>query len=115
MAARVEVEFDVFSGMPNPTWVLTDAEADSFVAQVSALPPTAPAKLSGNLGYRGFIVHVTLGPESWLVYVQNGAVDITKNATTVDARDEGRRLERWLLDTGKPHLDDELFELPGLG
>src|SRR5439155_13612911 len=36
MAARCEVELDIFSGMPNPTWPMTDAEADSFVKQVTA-------------------------------------------------------------------------------
>ena len=39
MPARVEVELDIFSGMPNPTWVLTDAEADSFLKQLAAAPP----------------------------------------------------------------------------
>ena len=58
MPARVEVELDIFSGMPNPTWVLTDAEADSFVKQLAAAPPGPATELSGNLGYRGFIVQV---------------------------------------------------------
>ena len=43
MPVHVEVELDIFSGMPNPTWVLTNAEADSFVKQLAAV--------SQNLSY----------------------------------------------------------------
>ena len=56
MPAHCEVELDIFSGMPNPTWTLTNAEADNFVKQLAALPRTSARELSGNLGYRGFIV-----------------------------------------------------------
>jgi hypothetical protein len=52
MLARVEVELDMFSGIPNPTWVLTNAEADFFVKQVAALPRTSLTQRSGNLGFR---------------------------------------------------------------
>jgi len=43
-----EVELDIFSGMPNPTWILTDAEADTFVkllqSPLSGLPPGLAAE-----------------------------------------------------------------------
>jgi hypothetical protein len=111
MSARVEVELDIFSGMPNPTWVLSNDEADSFLKQLAAKPRTSARELSGNLGYRGFIVQGTQGAVTQLVRVQNGAVQISEGATTVYARDENRDLERWLLQTGKPHLKNELFQI----
>lgn len=111
MSARVEVELDIFSGMPNPTWVLMNDEADSFLKQLAAEPRTAARKLSGNLGYRGFIVHVTQGANTQLMRVQNGTVHISQGATTVYAHDENSELERWLLKTGKPHLKNELFQI----
>ena len=79
--------------MPNPTWVLTDAEADSFVKRLSAAPPGPATKLSDNLGYRGFIVQVTQGAETHSIHLQAGTV------------------ERWLLNTGKPHLKSEIFQV----
>jgi len=109
MPARCEVELDVFSGEPNPTWMLTDAEADSFVKQLAALPRTAPKQLSGKLGYRGFIVQCSQGTDAWSVRLQNGVAHISQGAT-VYADDGQRRLERWLLNTGKPHLKADLFE-----
>jgi len=110
MAARVEVELDIFSGMPNPTWVLTDAEADNFLKQLAAAPSGPATELPGNLGYRGFIVQVTRGADTQLIHIKNGAIQISKGETKVDARDANRELERWLLGTGKPHLKDEIFQ-----
>jgi hypothetical protein len=111
MPARVEVEFDIFSGMPNPTWHLTDAEADSFVKQLAEVSRTSATTLAGNLGYRGFIVQVTQGADAQLIHVQTGAVHMTKGATKLYGRDENRTLERWLLNTGKPHLKKDLFQI----
>jgi hypothetical protein len=110
MPARVEVELDIFSGMPNPTWVLTDAEADIFVKQLDAAPPGPSTNLPGNLGYRGFIVQVTHGADTDLIRIQAGAIHLSRGSTKTYARDGDRELERWLLGTGKPHLKDEIFQ-----
>jgi hypothetical protein len=109
MPARVDVEHDIFSGMPNPTWVLTHAEADSFVKRLAELARTSAKKISGNLGYRGLIVQVTQGADTQMIRVQNGTLHISKGATNVYSYDEGRKLERWLLNTGKPHLKEDVF------
>jgi hypothetical protein len=111
MPAQVEVELDIFSGMPNPAWVLTDSEADSFLKQLAAAPPRPATELSGNLGYRGFIVQVTQGADSQVIHLQAGAIHISKGAAKIYARDANRELERWLLNTGKPHLKDEIFQM----
>jgi hypothetical protein len=111
MAAHCEVELDIFSGVPNPAWGLTDAEADGFMKQLAALPRTAPGQFLDKLGYRGFIVQCRQGTEAWLVRLQNGIVHISQGATNSYAGDEQRRLERWLLNTGKPYLKAELFQI----
>ncbi len=111
MPVRVEVELDIFSGMPNPTWVLTNVEADSFVKKLAAMSRTSATELSGNLGYRGFIVQVTQGANTQLIHIQTGIVHISIGATNVYANDEDRELERWLFNTGKPHLKNELFQI----
>lgn len=111
MPARIEVELDIFSGMPNPTWTLTDTEADSFTKQLAAASPTAAAELHGNLGYRGFIVQMTRGADTQAIRVQNGTIHISQAAASVYARDEDRKLEQWLLDTARPYIKDELFQM----
>ena len=111
MPAHGEVELDIFSGMPNPTWILTNAEADSFVKQLAALPRSSARELSGNLGYRGFIVRITQGADTQLIRIQTGTVHISKGATNLYARDADRALERWLLNTGRPHLKSDIISI----
>ena len=111
MPPRCEVELDIFSGMPNPTWALTDAEEDSFLKRLAALTPGFSRELSDNLGYRGFIVQCTQGDNVQLIRVQKGTVQISDGATQVYASDKNRELERWLLSTGKAHVDDQLFKI----
>ena len=110
MPARVEVELDIFSGMPNPAYALTDAEAETFLHRLAAAPPGPPTELSGNLGYRGFIVQVIEGADSQVIHIQNGAIHVSNGTAKTYARDGNRELERWLLDTAKPHLKNEVLQ-----
>jgi hypothetical protein len=111
MPAYGEVELDIFSGMPNPTWILTNAEIDILVKQLAALPRNSARKLSGKLGYRGFIVRLTHGSDTQLIRIQNGTVHISRGVTNIYACDVDRALERWLLNTGKPYLKSDLVEI----
>ena len=111
MSAHVEVELDIFSGMPNPTWVLSNAEAESFLQQLAALSQSSARELRGNLGYRGFSLQVTQVNDTQLIRIQSGTVHISKGAANVFLCDKDRELERWLLNTGKPHLTNELFQI----
>ena len=111
MPARAEVELDIFSGMPNPVWILTDAEAASFVKKMAALSRTTATEISGKLGYRGFIVRLTEDAETHFIRVQFGAVHVSKGTTNLYLKDEHRELERWLLNSGRPHLESELWQI----
>ena len=56
----LEVELDIFSGMPNPTWVLSKRQESSLYELLNAepnqiSPVTTPVERFG-LGYRGLIV-----------------------------------------------------------
>jgi hypothetical protein len=72
----------------------------------------APAReLSGNLGYCGFIVQLKQGAGTESIHIQTGTVQISRGTTKVYANDKDRRLERWLLNTGKPQMKNEVFEM----
>jgi hypothetical protein len=107
VAEAVGLELDIFSGRPNPVWQLSAADAALFEQKLAALPVTTPGQLANPLGYRGFIVK--LGEST--VTVQNGAVLLDRAGQVAGHKDPGRALERWLLDTGKPFLDEDLFKL----
>jgi hypothetical protein len=106
---RCQIELDVFSGMPNPSWSLTDSQAATFVQRLAALPEAPPGELAGHLGYRGFVVHLTQGPSMEIIRVQRGAVFISTGIAELHARDANRGLERWLLDTGRAQLPSEVL------
>ena len=54
----IRVTVDAFSGLPNPSWVLTGEAASAVVRQLSAAPEAAAAPDTGygGLGFRGVIV-----------------------------------------------------------
>ena len=52
----VEVELDVFSGRPNPRWVVPGVERDSLLNMVASLREAQGPMPSTGLGYRGFIL-----------------------------------------------------------
>src|SRR4029453_8944325 len=52
----IVVEIDIFSGMPNPDWILPAGDATEFLARLSGLQKTATRPRSANLGYRGLVV-----------------------------------------------------------
>ena len=66
----LEVELDIFSGMPNPTWVLSKRQEATLFEQLRAgpnqiSPVTTPDEQFG-LGYRGLIVRRIKSDEgSW--------------------------------------------------
>ncbi|HKI02811.1 MAG TPA: hypothetical protein VKK31_12615 [Thermoanaerobaculia bacterium] len=54
----LQVELDIFSGRPNPSWILSDKEEKELLDRVAADPNLMlPASATnGRLGYRGYVV-----------------------------------------------------------
>jgi hypothetical protein len=108
------VEFDVFSGQPNPRWELTPEQLREFRRRVAALPqPPSPARMFDGLGYRGLSLGDPASPDEsfrvgfgWVVHRQGSG-----ESTYVD---EGRGVEKWLLSTAKGKVDDRLLASIGL-
>ena len=111
MSARVEVELDVFSGYPNPVWILSEADGVIFLKKLAMLPQASATELHDDLGYRGFIVEVINETEASLIRIQNGTVQLSQNDTNVYYSDQDRHLERWLLNSGEPALRSDLFKI----
>jgi hypothetical protein len=49
-------KLDIFSGHPNPEWILSGADGLLFLKKLAMLPQASAKELDDNLGYRGFIV-----------------------------------------------------------
>src|SRR5262245_5020468 len=84
----LEAEIDVFSGMPNPTFELSDKEEqellDRIVAEAGQMSAVADPAESFGLGYRGIVVRViksNAGP--WSKAKRPGDVSIPGNLATL--------------------------------
>ena len=104
--ATADVEIDMFSGLPNPTWTLSDTQTASLLEMVAGLPQTESDAHSDNLGYRGMIVRLRDAAVRELV-VHNGVVAV--NGTR--RADSDRRVERWLLETGRSFVDQSVYDI----
>ncbi|WP_405856203.1 hypothetical protein OG361_22610 [Streptomyces sp. NBC_00090] len=65
----LEVEMDIFSGTPNPSWVLTKEEESQVLEIIEADPdqisPVSTEKEKFGLGYRGFLVRTVKDEVAW--------------------------------------------------
>jgi hypothetical protein len=111
MSEKVEVELDIFSGRPNPTWTLSDADGRFFLKLLDKLATTSTREFSGNLGYRGFTVEVSNATEKERVRIQNGLVHVRAANKEIYYNDHARTLERWLFESGKPFLESKLLQV----
>jgi len=106
------VTLDVFSGRPNPRWLLDESQADALRERLGALRERSAAKPSGaagRLGYRGFRVHeVDEGPAAQSLHVHEGLVDPGAGELSLVAED--RELESFLLDSARVDLDSAVLD-----
>ncbi len=106
--SRVEVELDVFSGRPNPTWVLSVADAAYFLDKLASLPPVGAGQIENPLGYRGFVVDTGRGEVG---RVQKGTVEVAGGERRSYFADPSRELERWLFNRAATEIDSDLAAL----
>ena len=106
-----QVELDVFSGRPNPSWALSDIERATFIKLAAGLATTAEQAYPGRLGYRGMMVSLRNDAGGELIWrVWGHVAQRTSGATTAYYGDPQQRLQKWLLQAGQPHLAADLFE-----
>lgn len=108
----VTATLHIYSGMPDPTWELTDDQADELAARIAAIANTTllkPPGVAGGLGYRGFSVKSVrerhLDPH---IYLHAGIVDLSRFDINRAAPDPS--LEAWLLGTAGTALSRETHD-----
>ncbi len=111
------VTAEVFSGRPNPEWVLSPAESDELSQRMGFLAVTAAGPPPQGLGYRGVVVRVeatnSVGAASLRAYGKTIYYTVEDLETgvpnTTALHDASGTLESWLLSTGEPHIDAETY------
>lgn len=104
------VELDLFSGRPNPRWGLSPDQAEEFTRLLSHLPEQAsPVVDRGILGYRGLILYEA--EDAPRTVVGMGEVIQHTAGNPLVYRDEGRKIEKWLLGTAKGQVDLQVLKI----
>jgi hypothetical protein len=111
---KMRVEFDVFSGRPNPSWELTVGESGELIKRLKILPAAKADKIRDGLGYRGIVI-IVLDDEvvGFATLVVSAGVVLTRDSGGSERllADRGRTLERWLLGTARGRVDPEIYAL----
>ena len=106
----VNVELDIFSGMPNPTWQLCGAAAADVLTMLAALPPTSQKSLATPLGYRGLALEILGDPTPVRVRVYRGVAEVAGQRSRHWLVDPDRKLERLLLKSAVPAVSQEILD-----
>lgn len=103
----MHVILDIFSGMPNPNWDLSQQQRDEFLKKISLLPTTEKFQNDNGLDYRGFIVEEKLKRFE----VKDGLVKVVQNNTVYMLEDKEYNIELWLLNTAPNNIDQSLLKM----
>lgn len=113
------VTLDIFSGMPNPSWSLSETATRELMDRVAAKALPSLEASEGALGYRSFIVAAASDDESAIaglpdVFRVGGMVPeaySTPHGVALPAltAEESDNAALWLLTTAGKAVDDELL------
>ncbi|HEX4961657.1 MAG TPA: hypothetical protein VF173_12510 [Thermoanaerobaculia bacterium] len=107
----LQVELDIFSGRPNPKWILTPNDERKMVDRIQSDPSLViPASTRvGGLGYRGYIIEVLKDAET-----RKGANHSSLPQSFRIGGGNNKDASLWLLDTSEkdnPEVDNHLREI----
>ncbi|HYH81328.1 MAG TPA: hypothetical protein VEX86_16105 [Longimicrobium sp.] len=108
----VRAEADLYSGLPNPTWMLDEAEASTVRRLLGALPAGGQQEPSPGLGYRGMVVRDAAGvfPGCTELRAYRAVVLAQCGADTRSLADPGRAVERFLAGTGLAEVSPGAYD-----
>jgi hypothetical protein len=108
----LQIELEVYSGRPNPVWNLDPKETAIFLSRLENVTrATDVTSTPERLGYRGFILKPVgeFGHDWEELSVGFGVIRERKGLKVKYALDEGRVLERWLLESARGKISKDLF------
>lgn len=113
MTDAATVELDIYSGRPNPSWPLSQADLRALAAILQGLEPTRDQAPPDGLGYRGFVIRgdgaALAGHDRLVVY--HDLIFAGQGRAAVVLSDPGRSVERWLAAWLGANLDPDLRQM----
>lgn len=119
----LEVELDIFSGMPNPKWVLTRREEGELAERIQAAPeqvsPAFTNEEQFGLGYRGFIIRLLKEDDGYWTQRQRSVESPFPSEFRVGSAPTApdSSVSQWLLETSarRAGVEDELVSVASRG
>ena len=109
------VSLGLYSGLPDPSWELSDEQATALTALLETLPRVGGSAPSGGLGYHGFwIERVTREGMPRLLVAYEGTVSDPLSSHLSYLDDPERSVEHFLLESGRDQLSTVETATPGL-
>jgi hypothetical protein len=109
------VSLGLYSGLPDPSWELSDEEAAALTALLESLPRVDGSAPSGGLGYHGFTIErLTSEGMPRLLVAFEGTVSDPASSHLSYLDDPERSVERFLLESGRDQLSAVEIMAPGL-
>lgn len=115
----MDMELDLYSGRPNPEWCLgvdQVLELQRRLKAAAAFQVDPAAEPEGALGYRGvkgvgmLAAGSDAAPRRWTITVGSGAIHLRADGEVLSFLDQGRQLERWLLQSARGQVEDDLLD-----
>lgn len=97
------VEFDIFSGKPNPTWHLSAEQVKELLDALHGLPPADEPVPESGLGYRGFFLSNPSSAEGVTPHIRIYAGIVTMTDDGVRSYRDVHGIERQLLRQASQH------------
>ncbi|TPE67341.1 hypothetical protein [Halalkalibacterium halodurans] len=111
---QAEVEVDLLSGQPNPTWALAAEEIDEMTSLIEQLPDhSAESSKEIVLGFRGFIIRGLTLPDidedHSIIVLSERVIIETNGETAFTLVDEKGIVYKRLRELAKSQLSDDLL------
>lgn len=113
-ATLIVVTVDLYSGLENPQWSLTEAQRETLGQQLTQLQPASPDESPSPpaLGYRGLAISFRdADGAANEARVWHKWIDVTVGGQRQSYVDEHRQLEQWLLTTAGDALAGDTIKL----
>jgi hypothetical protein len=109
------VSLGLYSGLPDPSWQLSEEESATLTALLESLPRVDGPAPSGGLGYHGFTIE-RLAPEGMprLLVAFEGTISDPLSSQLSYLDDPDRSVERFLLESGLDQPSAVEIMAPGL-
>jgi hypothetical protein len=112
-STSMHATLDIFSGQPNPSWMIDKESADLLIKRIQHLPRTVAKTLPRDkLGYRGIEITVEDPPKAGITRILLYKGFVTLNLADdqiLYLADRKKTIEPWLLHLARTYLSDEVI------